>query len=65
MKKQGIEREEVRFGAMKNSKLACKDCIFNNSESDLAVLQCAIYSTKPMKVLMGNKCEEKVTETEL
>lgn len=54
------EKEEVRFTATQNSKLTCKDCIFNNTGNDLAVLTCDIYTTKPMKVLMGGECDDKV-----
>ena len=59
------EPEEVRFTATKNSNLDCKNCIFNNTGNDLAVLTCDVYSTKPMKVLTGGKCDEKITETQL
>lgn len=51
-------REEVRFVAVQNSKLVCKDCMFNKTGQDLAVLSCDIYSVKPSKVFSGGMCED-------
>lgn len=58
MVKQKREKEEVKFMAIRNSELACKDCIYNNTENDLAALTCDVYSTKPLSVLKGGTCYE-------
>ncbi len=62
-KKVKREKEEVKFMATKNSELTCKDCMLNNTGNDLAVLTCDAYTTKPMKVLMGGECDEKITNS--
>jgi hypothetical protein len=47
------------FTLLKNSNLACKDCIYVY-EPDERCLDCAIFNSKPTVVLDGGECDQKV-----
>ena len=57
-----IEDEGFGVSYVSNSDLDCDDCIFSISKSGY----CEVYERgKPYSVLNGERCELKVSETEV
>lgn len=64
VKRKGYEKGGNAPGIVLNSKLDCKDCIYVYSPDDNAGT-CAVFAIKPVKVLDGGKCDEKLTESDI
>lgn len=62
--KDRVELEGRSGGPVKNSMLTCKDCAFRIEDADDSrnTTRCEIFELKPVSVLLGKSCKEKVKQ---
>lgn len=59
-----IKSEQEAAMPIKAKNLVCKDCVFRlNDEVKIGnVSKCAVYESKPNKVLLGGSCNDYIKE---
>lgn len=59
-----IESEQKAAIPVKVKDLVCNDCVFRFNDEVKAgnVSKCAVYESKPNKVLLGGECNDYIKE---
>lgn len=59
-----IESEQTCMRRITNDDLVCKDCKFKYDDAVILgnTSKCAIYESKPNKVILGKECDEYMKE---